>query len=182
MHDPTDSGSADRINLREFARRGATAEGHVALAAMPRLAAALCLGRDELARMQARWSLRGELRRDASGTDRPRIDLEVQAELPMTCQRCLQPSMQRVDEHASFRLVDAEPELTLEELEAEDEALCATQPVDVAELVEDQLILALPLVPMHDTCPQALPTRVGDAPAQEPASPFAVLAGLRKPN
>lgn len=181
MHDSTDPGSANRINLRDFARRGATLEGEVTLAAMPRLAAALCLGGDELARMHARWTLRGEVRRHASGAEQPRVELEVRAELPMTCQRCLQPSMQVVDECVAFRLVDAEPELTLEELEAEDEALCATQPVDVAELVEDQLILALPLVPMHQpACPRPIERPAQDLPA--PESPFAALAAMRRRN
>ena len=55
--------------------------------------------------------------------------------------------------------------------------------MDLADLVEDQLILALPLVPMHESCPQALPVQAGAVPAADaPVSPFAVLAGLRKPN
>ncbi|MBR4877130.1 MAG: DUF177 domain-containing protein, partial [Rhodocyclaceae bacterium] len=47
--------------------------------------------------------------------------------------------------------------------------------LDVQALVEDEILLALPLVVRHEQCtpPQMRETA-------EPASPFAVLAGLRK--
>jgi uncharacterized protein len=46
--------------------------------------------------------------------------------------------------------------------------------------VEDELLLALPLVPLHARCPRPLPMPAGAAaPDGEPApKPFAVLAGL----
>ena len=180
---PSDAGLPRRLNLKEFAQRGRELQGDVAVAALPRLAASLHGDASGLAGLRVHWELRGMLRDDASGQAQPLVRLRVRVELPLLCQRCLQTSWHRLDDSATLRLVDQEPELDAEELESDEEAFCARHPVDVAELIEDQLILALPLVPMHEECPQALPTRAGpDAQQQAPASPFAVLAGLRKPN
>ena len=168
-----------RLNLQEFAQRGRALHGSIAVAELPRLASSLHATEAQLGELQVRWSLRGELREQPGGAAQPVVRLRVRAELPMTCQRCLQASTQSIDDEAVLRLVDEEPELDPEEIESDEEAYCARHPVDVAELIEDQLILALPLVPMHASCPQPLPGG-GEAPsAPEKASPFAVLAGLR---
>jgi uncharacterized protein len=56
--------------------------------------------------------------------------------------------------------------------------------LDLHELVEDELLLALPLVPMHGRCPQALPMAVGvealETAAEAAPRPFAALAGLKR--
>jgi uncharacterized protein len=41
--------------------------------------------------------------------------------------------------------------------DSEDDVLALTRALDLQELVEDELLLALPLVPRHEVCPQALP-------------------------
>ncbi len=180
---PSEDAAPRRLNLKEFAQRRRSLQGSVAVAELPRLAAALHADAGQLGRLRVHWSLRGSLRRDPAGAEQALVSLRVRGELPMTCQRCLQPSQQAVDDEVTLLLVDEEPELSAEELESAEEAYCSSHPVDVLELVEDQLILALPLVPMHDRCPQPLPA--GEAPsgsAGSPgSSPFAVLAGLRKP-
>ena len=162
-----------RVDLNELARRGAELEGDFALAPMARLATALS---DPAGDTRVRWVLRAQLRSLAGGGTQPIAELEVEAELPLQCQRCLSTVRVPVVDRARFRLVDVEPELSDAELEADEEALCAAAPLDLRALVEDQLILALPLVPMQDSCPQPLA-----APAQEPApSPFAALARLKQ--
>ncbi|MDE2122033.1 MAG: DUF177 domain-containing protein [Betaproteobacteria bacterium] len=180
---PSDAGLPRRLNLKEFAQRGRELQGDVAVGALPRLAASLHGEASRLAELRVHWELRGMLRNGASGQAQLLVRLHVRGELPMLCQRCLQTSWHRLDDAVTLRLVDQEPELDGEELESDEEAFCALHPVDVAELVEDQLILALPLVPMHENCPQQLPARAGPRELEPaPASPFAVLAGLRKPN
>ena len=54
--------------------------------------------------------------------------------------------------------------------------------MNLRDLVEDELLLALPLVPRHDACPTPLPMPADDQPESEapPAHPFAALAQLRK--
>ncbi|WP_288127506.1 YceD family protein [Thiomonas sp.] len=173
--------SALRLNLRTLAQEQGVVEGRLALNELPRLESFLA-GAPESSYVD--WRLRGFMRNQAGGQPQPMVELQIQAELPMLCQRCLQPAMQKILDVALFRLVEDEPELTLEELEAEDEALCLQGLTDARALVEDQVLLALPLVPMHDVCPQPI---VAEGLWNEPAamrerpSPFAVLAKLKKP-
>ncbi len=173
--------SALRLNLRTLAQEQGVVEGRLALNELPRLESFLA-GAPESSYVD--WRLRGFMRNQAGGQPQPMVELQIQAELPMLCQRCLQPAMQKILDVALFRLVEDEPELTLEELEAEDEALCLQGLTDARALVEDQILLALPLVPMHDVCPQPI---VAEGLWNEPAamrerpSPFAVLAKLKKP-
>ena len=55
---------------------------------------------------------------------------------------------------------------------------------NLAGLIEDELLMALPLVPRHEVCPPGLKMAVADPnfDAQEPekAHPFAALAKLRR--
>lgn len=58
----------------------------------------------------------------------PVVTLDLQAECTLECQRCNQPMVCQIDEH-----------LQLEEREK----------FDPAVVIEDELILALPMIPMH---------------------------------
>jgi uncharacterized protein len=55
--------------------------------------------------------------------------------------------------------------------------------LDLLPLLEDELILAVPLVPRHERCPEPLPLPA-DEPDEMPAEhPFAKLAALKqRPN
>ena len=77
---------------------------------------------------------------------------------------------------------------------SEEDLLVMAPQFDLLGLLEDELLMAIPLVPMHNECPQA-PTlssgqletggALGDAPGAAAAgsgkpNPFAVLAQLKK--
>ncbi len=98
------------------------------------------------------------------------------------CQRCLQPVALALDLARALRFVADEATAEALDAESEDDVLALPRYLDLHELVEDELLLALPLVPMHMQCPQALPTSVdfdaGDELAA-PAHPFAALAALQ---
>ena len=51
--------------------------------------------------------------------------------------------------------------------------------LDLQSLVEDELLLALPLVPRHEVCPEPLPLEPEPA-APAAAHPFAALAALKR--
>jgi uncharacterized protein len=67
--------------------------------------------------------------------------------------------------------------------ESEEDVLVLSSEFDLLMLVEDELLMALPLVPRHETCPVEVKLAVQDADfaaadAVKP-SPFAALASLR---
>lgn len=169
------------LALFDFARSGGVLQGRVEWRLMPRLKALLSGPHEGLPPVV--WSLRGDLRERMGLRPQPMVYLQVQAELPLVCQRCLHDMLYPIDETVEFRLVADEPALTQAELEAEDEALPASEPVNVLDLIEDQLILALPIVPMHDHCPQEEASEPAsansvDEEADERQHPFAHLREL----
>lgn len=169
------------LALFDFARARGELSGLLPLSALPRL-------RDQLSgdvQKPVQWSLRGFERARAGQPPQAMVALRVRADVGLVCQRCLHDMVQTIDEAVEFRLVIGEPPLTQEEIEAEDEALPAQDPLDVLELIEDQLILAMPLVPMHPTCPHA--AAASHAAGSEVAAgrdglqrPFAQLRTLMK--
>ena len=85
------------------------------------------------------------------------------------------------------RFVRGEAQAEALDNEIEDDVLALPRALDLRELVEDELLLALPIVPRHDgDCPQPLPVPSDDLPAasaDEPdggrPNPFAVLQSLK---
>lgn len=130
-----------------------------------------------------------ELAFDRDPKNRARVRGTVRAVLMLQCQRCLEAVPLAVD--APVHLVAVEGLAEAEGLPEECNPLLAEQPtVSPVELVEDELLLALPLVPMHpgDSC---RPPKLESAPAgwenaggaetrPVEANPFAVLASLNK--
>jgi len=150
----------------EFASAGATQEGTLPLSSFPRLQDVLVSSAGE-----ARYALHGT--RDARG--RPSLRLSVQATLPLRCQRCLGTLAYEIEAEevlvlaASQEEIDAEPA----SVDAPDRVVAGKE-MALRDLVEDELILALPYAPTHEDC---------EAPERgEPAtsSPFAGLRGLMK--
>ena len=149
---------------REFA-------GRIPLAAMTRL-------RDSLLEPEgdARYVL-------AFGTDAlklPYAELRIEAELPLECQSSLQRFLLPVRLEQRLGLIRDEADEAA--LPPDYEALLveADGMLKPAELVEDELILALPVVPVS---PNAEAVERDFAPAAEEtaqASPFAALAGLKR--
>ena len=94
----------------------------------------------------------------------------------LTCQTTLEAFRHKISVRDQLVLVDSEDQLPPieEESDAED-YMVADGPIDVLDLVEEEVLLALPMVPRRPGLPEA------DKPAAQKAeSPFAALAGLRK--
>jgi uncharacterized protein len=81
----------------------------------------------------------------------------------------------------SFLFVHGENTAAELDNDSEDDVLALTRSLDLVELIEDELLLALPLVPRHETCPQPLLAGEPEALADdEPPHPFAALAALKR--
>ena len=107
------------------------------------------------------------------------LHLVVSGLVPLACQRCLEPVPCDLDVDTLLELVPEGADLSQDELEDDTrDFLPVVRELDVAELVEDEILLALPVAPRHEKC--GLP---GAADAGERINPFAALAGLKgKPN
>lgn len=107
---------------------------------------------------------------------RKQLVLEVDGELPLRCQRCLERIDHPLRIVSTLELIGSEAELSQEDLEDDTrDFLTAQKDLDVAVLVEDEVILALPPVPRHEHC-----APLGGQPAvQKEDSPFAALAALK---
>jgi uncharacterized protein len=112
----------------------------------------------------------------------PLLHIQVTGELHMICQRCLEEVIQAIDIDNTLHLVLSESELDSEEdelnavLAGDDspEKIVGSVTFDLLNLLEDEIILSLPIAVTHETCEETLPTSAGDKP-----SPFAVLAKLK---
>jgi len=178
---------ARRLDAARFALEAGTLEGTVPLPDFPRLAqeaAAQAITAD--APVVIGWQAQGEQRRDAGlddGIARAALHLCAQARLPLVCQRCLQPvwTAIAVDRHFLFAPDEAQA-MQLDE-HAEDDVLAVAGDFDLLDLIEDELLLALPLAPRHDRCPQSAPQSARnagfDAGVLDKPHPFAALAALK---
>jgi uncharacterized protein len=110
---------------------------------------------------------------------RPVLNVALDGDLPLECQRCLRLFTWPVHQRTTLLLAHDEQELGYLDENDEREVLLAAGPLDVLDVVEEELLLALPYVPKCDR-----PDCMADAAAQlgdiaHPPSPFGVLGALK---
>jgi uncharacterized protein len=129
------------------------------------------------------WQATGESRKGSGGAQ-PWLHIEGQVSLPLVCQRCLLPVDVPVVVDRSFRFVPDEATAEAEDDLVEEDLLALQRDFHLHTLVEDEFVMAVPPVPVHDVCPVQLPTAVQDpdfdAANEEKPNPFAILAQLQK--
>ncbi len=169
-----------RLDLRAFAEAGAPLAGELAPATLPRLSAST-LPTDS-APPAVPWNAAADLRPVTGGPPELWLRLQARAHVTLQCQRCLQPMPQSLEVDRWFRFAASEDEAARLDEESEDDVLVESRRFDLPELIEDELILALPLVPRHAQCPAPLAVPAADAePEAARPNPFAALAALRRP-
>ena len=168
------------LAVEAFARRQGELSGSTPIVQLERLQDLLVIASRDPQAMVA-WSATGELRSPRGGSHEVWLHLAARGLLRMQCQRCLQGVEVELDVARSFLFVHGEALAAERDAYTEDDVLPLTRALDLVALVEDELLLALPIVPRHEpACPQPL-TAAFDDPAPEPAeNPFAVLAGFKR--
>jgi uncharacterized protein len=162
---------ADRVNAVELAGRAATLERRPGLSQLPRLIEAGAL--DETC-VHA-WLEFGTFE------GRVTIEARVEGDVFLTCQRCLKPCACAVDETASLAVVASD---TDEVPGGYEPLLGDAERLSVAEVIEEQVLLGLPLVPMHASAAEcgaasaALAATEEEPAAEETQRPFANLREL----
>lgn len=110
--------------------------------------------------------------------NRPMLTLSVSGLLHMQCQRCLEQLDYPLQFSNTLLLMRAGKELseTLEDPDAADAVEASTE-LDVAELIEDEIVLGLPFSPRHaeGTCD----SRTKDTRGAAEGSTFSGLAALK---
>ncbi len=128
------------LDALSFARSGARLEGELRADQLPRLRSNLTA--DDAA-VQYRIAGRVE-------GGRPALSLWIEADVRLTCQRCLEPFRQHVGLENVLPVARDEAELARWETdEPLVDALLADDRLNVASLVEDEILLSLPLAPRH---------------------------------
>jgi len=128
-----------------LAEKGAHLVGTLPLKAMSRLAEASLDGSGQ-AQVDLHFG-RAEVGKVYEITGRLRATVRA------ACQRCLEPMALPLE--AEVRLLLLRPGERPEGLAPEVEALVVDKPLRLSELVEDELLLAMPMIPAHpvDVCP-----------------------------
>ncbi len=128
------------------------------------------------------WSVRGDARVMRGGEAQTWLHVEAETTVTLECQRCLRPVKAALKVKRSFLFVSGEDAAAQLDTDSEDDVLALTRALDLRELIEDELLLALPIVPRHEICPTPLRAPVDDVVADEKPNPFAVLATLKTPD
>ncbi len=126
-----------------------------------------------------------EFRGSSQAGRRPHVWLKVQAVVMLICQRCMAQMAYVVDETVEFELFADESKANAAQVESEadplaSEPLVAIGPVSLLAIVEDQLILAIPYVPKHDSCESAASMHADPVAVVKRESPFKVLENLKR--
>ena len=159
----------ESVDFLKQVDRNACFEGVWPVSSLERLVDAICSKHGEV----SAWLKFGT----RAGT--PCLDGRVQAELELRCQRCLNPVAQNITSEFRFGLIRSEEEAELLPREFEP-LLLSDSEQSLKELVEDELLLSLPLVARHDgECSEILQQhRKDDSVQQDTYKPFAALKDL----
>jgi len=147
----------------KFAAAGGRAHGTWPVSAFPRL-------RDLL--LDDSGMIEYEVRGSVNAHGQPQLALRASGTLRLTCRRCLGVLEFAPKLDATLLLVSTQAEVDAEPMTAEGpDSIVATKEMSLRDLVEDELLLALPFAPRHEVCA----ARAQRAP-QAGQTPF---AGLR---
>ena len=141
--------------------------GEVPMAELPRLA-------DLLTDLEGKISfvLRGLVGRDG----KPLLELKLTGTCNLRCQRCLKTLIYPIKLVSTLRLV-SEGEIDESDIEDDEvDSIPAEKRLDVLALLEEELLLSMPIAPKHEQgeCQMAVEN------LNRSENPFAVLAGLKK--
>ena len=161
------------LELQPWAMAGGATTQSTPLAQLSRVAQA-CLPPAQGQTPVCEWQLSSQLRHPDT---LKQLWLHLQANLwvEQTCQRCLLPMQLDLAVDRHFRFVADEATALAEDDDCEEDLLSPAPELTLQTLLEDELLLAMPLIPRHTTCDKPLP----QSPDQDLPHPFAALANLK---
>jgi len=172
------------INNLFFAKNNEHLTGELLLIDLPRVLEWL---QEKAIRSEEGWAPKGQvsyhLRGSENALKQAYLSLDLHVESTMICQRCLMEMPFKHSLHFNYLVVSdakAQEESFSDasyELDDGDEIdiLPASQSLDLVALIEDEVILALPISPLHEKNCTAIKMQSG-----EKINPFAALKKLKK--
>jgi len=145
-----------------FARSAGVLKGRLGMESLPRLAQSGCSG------AVLDYVLSGEI----NERGKPGLRLAVDGSVHLECQRCLGDVELPLRLEAQLEFAASEADIMAAD---DEERVLAGRNMSVAALVEEEVILALPMVPKHEQCHAATGAEGGAEP-----SAFQALAALKK--
>lgn len=161
----------ERLDLFAMAEAGRALRGQLKLASLERVLPLVASRDGEL-----KVSL--ELGKDQDGTHY--LAGTVKGSLVLQCQRCLESMDYPLDVEFLLGLVNSQQEMNRLP-ERFEPFLLGAEPALIAEVVSDEVLLALPIAPLHtdmSKCREVAP-EYREAAGSERENPFAVLAKLK---
>jgi uncharacterized protein len=152
------------INNLEFAQKQQKIEDSFDVSGFKRLVEMLTLHDENAGLSIVQFELTGDFKRFRQ----PSLHLHIRAKLPVICQRCLDEMLVEVDLNFDYLISNS----AINELDENDEIdwLEASSEMDVLELIEDELLIAMPIAPTHAKSCSKLSMQSGEKP-----NPFAIL-------
>ncbi len=154
------------IDTARFCKDGASLSGVLSEAQLPRLAAEVL----PTTGFSAAW--------EAQGVSPDYLNLTLKATVQMRCQRCLGAMVEVIDVSYRFQFVtDEATAQAMDESSDEVDTLVHSRQFDLQEMVEDEMLMALPLVCLHENCPEA--GVAAFLPVDTKPNPFSILKNLK---
>jgi len=162
------------IDSLDFARTSGSLDGTLGVAQLSRLA-------DSLVATEGVLQVRLDGSRDEDG--RSWLHVKVAGSLMLGCQRCLGGVQFSLDINSRLQLIgpgEAWPDDDLEDDSAD--AIASERELALLALIEDEVLLALPIAPRHENCesPRATGSKNGEYGSVPKLSPFSALTALKK--
>ncbi len=158
------------IDALDFVRNAGAHHGKITPAELGRLQDYLA---DQHGRLE--YIVSGILDNDGS----PALRIVVKGTINLQCQRCLASLTHVLDLKADLLLMKDESELSNLDENGSVDGVLAVPEMDVLALIEDEIILSLPIAPRHLEGECSIGKLAGDDPVGE-GHPFAMLAALKK--
>lgn len=164
------SDPSQSINPLRLAKSGKRIEGSLQLDTFERLKGDL---------LENTGELKYSLAFDIDGSGLCVIESKIDTQVKLKCQRCLNPVVVDIDKSSLLALVSSKDEIDnlakeLEPLQLEGET------VSVGELIEDELLLSIPISPLHEENECTGKDVLEQINANAKPNPFAALAALKK--
>ena len=162
----------DRLDLLAAAGAGRELRGRVAVGTLERVVPLLASPAGELQVVM-------RLGRDPDGTYR--LSGSIRGTLVLQCQRCLEDFTRALDVDFRLGLVRNQEEAA-RLAHGYDPLIVTAEPALVADIVSDEVLLALPFAPVHEDPDECHGLQKDYQPSEDARreNPFAVLAGLKQ--